>query len=353
MSYDENDDGIVSPAPAVSRLLVDGESGLALDADYLKDRARGTMLGLAAGNLLGLPVEGWWYHDIDDAFPGGLRDINPAEKFMPMDDDLAQAVELSEALLYSSVEDEIVNEFARRLVKWRQVNGRGCGYTTSEVVWRLERGDGVPHAASEVYEMRGGIAPNGGLMRCAPVALAHLRHPDRLIDDTAATCVVTHYAPSCQWSCLILNSAIALLTQGARPDLPALYRAALSDGAPDLAAIARRDGIPNVVINAIAGGERMPEGADWLQVQQSLIGHTLLALQVGLWAVETPLGLEDALVAVVSGGGDTDTNAAIAGAVLGARYGASAIPARWLECIPQLPRIKGLADDLLASEVPV
>ena len=349
MSYDENDDGIVSPAPAVARMLIDAAPEQAADADALQDRARGTMLGLAAGNLLGLPVEGWWYDDIESAFPGGLRDINPAEKFRDMDDDLAQAVDLAESLLDGGDEDELVEEFTRRLVKWRHDNGRGCGYTTSEVVWRLERGDGVPHAASEVYEMRGGIAPNGGLMRCAPVALARLRQPDHLISDTAATCVVTHYAPSCQWSCVILNSAIALLAQGTRPDLPALYRAAIADGAPDLAAIAREDGIPTAAFDAIAGGEQMPDGADWLRVDHVLIGHTLLALQVGLWAVETPLGFEDALVAAAGGGGDADTNAAVAGAVLGARYGASAIPARWLECIPQRQRIEGLADDLIAG----
>ena len=348
MTYDGNDEGIASPAPDVAHMLADAAREQAADADGLHDRARGTMLGLAAGNLLGLPVEGWWYHEIDAAFPDGLREINPAEKFRALDDDLAQAVELAESLLDDGDEDELVEEFTRRLVKWRHGNGRGCGYTTSEVVWRLERGDGVPHAASEVYEMRGGIAPNGGLMRCAPVALARLGHPDHLISDTAATCVVTHYAPACQWSCVILNAAISLLAQGMRPDLPALYRAAISDGAPDLAAIARRDRIPSVVFDAIAGDGSMPESADWLRVDQVLIGHTLLALQVGLWAAETPLGFEDALIGAASGGGDTDTNAAVAGAVLGARYGASAIPTRWLECIPQRQRIEGLAADLIA-----
>ena len=79
-----------------------------------------------------------------------------------------------------------------------------------------------------------------------------------------------------------------------------------------------------------------------------LIGHTLLALQFGLWAAATPLGLEEALIASVAAGGDTDTNAAVAGAVLGARYGASSIPERWLACVPQRQRIERLADDLLA-----
>ena len=48
-------------------------------------------------------------------------------------------------------------------------------------------------------------------------------------------------------------------------------------------------------------------------------------------------------------GGDTDTNAAVAGAVLGARYGAwRRSLERWLECVPERDRIEGLADALIA-----
>ena len=77
-------------------------------------------------------------------------------------------------------------------------------------------------------------------------------------------------------------------------------------------------------------------------------GRPLLAMSAGLRAAVTPPGFEDALVAMVSAGGDADTNAAVAGAVLGARYGASAIPQRWQNCIPQRARIERLADELLA-----
>ena len=51
---------------------------------------------------------------------------------------------------------------------------------------------------------------------------------------------------------------------------------------------------------------------------------------------------------IIEGGGDTDTNGAVAGAVLGARYGMSAIPERWLDCVPQRSRIEKLAFDLMA-----
>ncbi len=332
--------------------IVEGASNLAElissaqmpDSESLRDRSRGVMLGLAAGNLLGLPVEGSWYTDIDFWYPDGLDRIDPRELDSPFDDDLAQAVELAEALLS---EKDSESEFARRLMVWLRENGRGCGYTTRYVIGLMERGN--PLDAARISYERNPIAPNGGVMRCAPVALARFADPDALARDSASTCAVTHYALTCQWSCIIVNSAIALLIRGKEVDIEAIYSAAIADGAPGLACIANSDGIPTDVLDAAATGEDPPTDISWMRRDQRLIGHTLLAMQVGLWAAKTPLGLKDALVAVVGAGGDTDTNAAVAGAVLGARYGASSIPKEWVECIPQASRIEALADELLAS----
>ena len=334
-----NDPKVIVRAPNVSDLL-----GSALGCDEgLSDRARGVMLGLAVGNLLGLPVEGWGYGEIDREYPNGVVDVDPREVCCPMDDDLAQAVELSEALLKGG---DYVGEFGERLVDWARENGRGIGITTSRVISALEAGHRPPKAARIVYE-ESPIAPNGGVMRCAPVALARFRQPELLVSDSAATCVVTHYATASQWSCIIINAVIALLLRGAEPDLCALMAAASSDGCPALHDAALRDGIPSEVLASIVGGGPVFEDASWLRRDQKLIGHTLIAMQAGLWAAVTPLGFESALRQVVEAGGDTDTNGAVAGAVLGARYGASAIPERWLDVIPQRGRIEGLANGLV------
>ena len=337
------DPEIVTQAPQLARLLADTANAHPTDART--DRARGALLGLAAGNLLGLPVEGMWYYRIDQYYPDGLRDIDPREVNRPMDDDLAQAVDLGEALLAGG---DYARDFAERLIVWARENGRGMGYTTAEVIDELATGRPLPEPARVVYERRDRIAPNGGVMRCAPVAIARRGQPDLLVSDSALTCVVTHYAPTCQWSCIIVNAVISGLLNGATPDLPGLMAAARADGCPDLRAIAHADGIPSEALDAVADGQPLPPGLDWFRRDQRMIGHTLLTLEAGLWAAATPLDFEDALIASVSVGGDTDTNAAVAGAVLGARYGAAAIPERWLACIPQRARIEGLADGLLA-----
>ena len=111
---------------------------------------------------------------------------------------------------------------------------------------------------------------------------------------------------------------------------------------------ASHDGIPVEILDAIEDGAPMVEDASWLRQEQKLIGHTLLAMQVGLWSAVTPLGFESALRQIVEAGGDADTNGAVAGAVLGARYGASEIPQRWLDCVPERRRMESLADELAA-----
>ena len=337
-----NHPDIVSAAPTLSAMLAVAPAPHRADADILRDRSRGALLGLASGNLLGLPFEGAPHHLLT---PDEITQIAPAEARRPMDDDLAQAVDLAESLLSG---DDLASEFARRLIVWARENGRGMGITTDAAISELEAGKPFPEPARIVYERSNRIAPNGGVMRCAPVAIARRNHPELLVSDAAITCAVTHYAPACQWSCILVNAVIALLLNGGGADLPAMLAAAAADGCPDLAAIAHRDGIPADILDAMVSGDAIPPGIDWLRRDQRLIGHTLLCLQAGLWAAATPLNFEDALIAVVSAGGDTDTNGAVAGATLGARYGASAIPQRWQDCIPQRGRIEALADGLLA-----
>ena len=334
------DPNIVRRAPNVAGLL----GGAVHSADHVSDRARGAMLGLAVGNLLGLDLEGQWYQSIDQAYPDGVRDIDSRETHRPMDDDLAQAVELGEVLVDGG---DYVSRFAERLVVWAHENGRGMGFLTGDVIDQLEAGHTPPEAARIVYE-RNPIAPNGGVMRCAPVALARLQQPELLVSDSASTCVVTHYAVTCQWSCILVNAVIALLLRGVAPDLPALMAAGSADDAPDMLAVAERDDISTQVLANIAKGTPLTSDAFWLRQEQRHIGHTVLALQCGLWAAVTELDFETALRGIIESGGDTDTNGAVAGAVLGARYGASAIPQRWLECIPERQRIQSLADNLLA-----
>ena len=62
------------------------------------------------------------------------------------------------------------------------------GILTHRVIQELEAGHNPPEAARLVYKSYP-IAPNGGVMLCAPVALARHRQPEMHVTDSAATCV--------------------------------------------------------------------------------------------------------------------------------------------------------------------
>ena len=333
---------VVGATTNLTRFLTEAGDG-SPDMEQVRDRARGVMLGVAVGNLLGLPLESRTRQQIRELYPNGATEIRAEEMARPMDDDLAQAVELAEALLESG---DLTERFASRLIHWRRVNGRGMGRQTRQSIAQLEDKVAPPIAAYAVYRAKKGIASNGGIMRCAPVAIARWRQHQLLARDTADTCAVTHYAPACQWSCVIINSVVSLLLAGRPLDLSKLFAAARGDGCPDLVSVAQEAGVPTTVLASASRNRPAPGDTDWMQGRRGTNGHTLLTMQAGLWAATTPLNFEDALVALVSSGGDTDTNGALAGAVLGARYGASAIPMRWISLVAQRERLVHLADRL-------
>ena len=73
------------------------------------------------------------------------------------------------------------------------------------------------------------------------------------------------------------------------------------------------------------------------------MGWVRLALQNAFYQLRHATSLEGGVVDTVMSGGDTDTNAAIAGALLGAVHGEAAIPQQWrdavLNCRPELGRV--------------
>lgn len=90
----------------------------------LVDKSRGLMVGVAVGNLLGIPYEGgrWNRARIVAEFPDGIREI-AAKPGWPDDDDLAQSILLAEASIATDAYD--INDLARRFWKWGELNARG------------------------------------------------------------------------------------------------------------------------------------------------------------------------------------------------------------------------------------
>jgi ADP-ribosyl-[dinitrogen reductase] hydrolase len=125
-----------------------------------------------------------------------------------------------------------------------------------------------------------------------------------------------------------LNLTAAALLEGDKQPLTAALDA-VSAGAPD---------------SLVETLEPIPEGVDPDELQNS--GFVLHTLQTALFHALTADSAEDAIVNAVNGGGDADTIGAVAGAVAGARFGASALPERWLDALSGEDELRELARSL-------
>ena len=76
------------------------------------------------------------------------------------------------------------------------------------------------------------------------------------------------------------------------------------------------------------------------------MGYTLVTLSVALWAYWHATSFEEGLLAVVNAGGDADTNAAVACAILGAKYGYKAIPQEYIEGLIYKEQLEAICEKL-------
>lgn len=298
----------------------------------LRDRYRGALLGLAAGNSLGLCVEGWPSAEIRSRYPRGVREIDPEELKLPWDDDLAQAVIIAEAILEHDTLGH--DDLATRLMAWFESNGRGMGGQTRAVISALRQGMLPSEAARLVWERHGGQpAGNGAVMRCAPVAMRWPGNSTKLLRETANSARVTHHDPRCAWSAFAVNLAVAEALNGRTASIDSIADTLECAGVgPHTLRAARK----------VSG-----RSVERLRLDGAAIGFTLKAMQAGLWCLEHAADFEESLVAVIQAGGDTDTNGAVAGAILGALHGAGSIPDRWVVRIARANELISLADGLL------
>jgi ADP-ribosyl-[dinitrogen reductase] hydrolase len=290
----------------------------------LADRARGVMLGLAAGDALGAALE--WDHpdQIVARYGGPLRDMVASKlwRLGEWTDDTAMATALAESLAERSAYDE--NDVLARYLVWSRSAPKDIGATVSHSLARASSPEDARRAAADWHELSGGhSAGNGSLMRTAPIGIRFRDDPGAIERISRAESSLTHHDPLAGDACTFFNLTIAALLNGRTPPTSSSLVGQLAAGAPSLTA------------------EQL------LEPVQRQIGFVLTALQVAYWAAFSADGFEQAVVMAANLGGDADTNAAITGALAGARFGAGEIPQRWLEPLLARDHIAGLATRLL------
>ncbi|QSG02944.1 ADP-ribosylglycohydrolase family protein [Natranaeroarchaeum sulfidigenes] len=296
-----------------------------------RDQARGTLLGLACGDALGRPVE-FRSADRIAAEHGRLDEMvghgtwnQPAGTIT---DDTDQALCIARSLVEQQAFDPA--DIADRFVAWYDSGPFDIGGMTRRSLRRLKRGDAWDEAGQQVWadSSEGQNAGNGSVMRCPPLAILYATDWDRLAAVSRQSSQITHADPRCTDGCAVLNLTIAGLLEEAETPLQDALDYVGSD-APDELVTALRP---------LARGD----SPGTLETS----GYVVHSLQTALYDGLGEDSAEEAIVTAVNRGGDTDTIGAIAGAVAGARFGASELPDRWLNAIGDTDELEMVAERL-------
>lgn len=281
-----------------------------------EDTIAGVLLGTALGDALGLPHEGLSPQRIARRLHGaGLRHAMWRGRGL-LSDDTEHTAMVARALATSGGDvDGFRDTLAAQLRRWLLGLPPGIGLATLRSCTRLLLG--WSPARSGVHSAGNGPAMRSALLGIAATDDVHLQslvqactrisHTDPRAEDGAL--VVARYARA-----LARGTSTDGIVRTIRDDTFRAHTQRAWDAPADLEAFRRA-----------AGFERGVSG---------FIVHTVPA---AVYCVRTGSSVEDALERAVRLGGDTDTVAAIVGALVGAQAGASGLPRAWLDGIVDWP----------------
>lgn len=270
-------------------------------------RAQGCLLGQLAGDALGSLVEFKSPAEILTLYPDGVRKLEDGGTWDTIagqpTDDSEMALLLARMLVKAGTYDPAA---ARKEYQyWLSSGPFDCGMTISSGL----RGNPNPDSQA-----------NGAMMRISPLGIFGAGFElDQVAEWAMQDAVLTHSNKICQQANALFTVGIAhAIRSGCNRQ--ELYQS-IRQWAVDMT-------VDPALMGTIDKAASEPP-ADYVHQQ----GWVLIAFQNALYQLLHTPSLEEGVVDTIMRGGDTDTNAAICGALLGAVCGREAIPTQWLDCL--------------------
>ncbi len=299
-----------------------------------RDRFRGCLLGLAAGDALGTTLEfrpPGSFEPISDMVGGGPFDLQPGQ----WTDDTSMALCLATSLIERDGFDPM--DQMQRYVRWvgeGYLSSTGTcfdfGRTVARALAKFIRYHD-PYAGSTDPDTAG----NGSLMRLAPVPMYFAAELTEAIDRAADSSRTTHAAHEAVDACRYYAGLLVGALRGV--DKHTL----LSPHYCPIDGFWERDPLVHEIDRVAAGSFRFLDPPDIKGT-----GYVVDALEAALWAFHNADDFRAGALLAVNLGDDADTTGAIYGQIAGAHYGAEAIPNSWRTKLTMLTEITTLADQL-------
>lgn len=319
-----------------------------------------TILGLAIGDALGQPFE---FSDskkiIESGWKGELKGSSYGFKGMwnlkegQWTDDTKMALALAESLLEKNHFD--ADHVAGKYIEWVESGDlRGIGKRTQNAIYKMINGtppmkagdpsEGRPKPSFKILGDKrskdepglygvGDYCGNGTVMRCAPIGLFYhnVNDGDDRIKAAEHDATMTHDHADARDSSVALCSMIAMLASGY--DSNYIYDVIIDsnwEGTHVRDALKEAENLiknksEHAFVDAISLGTR---------------GTAHETLASAWFCFRSYDNYRDAVTASVLAGGDTDTRAAICGALAGTLYGLEGIPKEWVEQVEDTKRLQ-------------
>ena len=301
------------------------------------DLLKGTIYGQAIGDALGLGTEFMTDEDMAWNYPNGITHysdiIQDRHRKRWSIGDWTDDTDMMLCIANAIVKDKRVcyTSIAKNFKEWADDKPMGIGEHTYKVLTFADYVEKPFEASKMIWEMsRRKSAANGGLMRTSIVGLL----PNNVEEWSANICRLTHYDPRCVGSCVIVSQLIHSLVYDKEPI-----------NYDQMIEIANKydERIKEFIDFAFNNNDIKKLG---LQDRDSM-GYTLKTLAAGLWVYWHAQTFEEGLLAVVRAGGDADTNAAVACAILGAKFGFHTIPSEYVDGLIYLEQLDKVIEGLI------
>jgi ADP-ribosylglycohydrolase len=308
----------------------------------LHSRILGCLLGTAVGDALGLRREGLSRRRAERLYGGAP--LEPSLIFGRgfCSDDTEHTLIVGWALARCAGEPNRFEQLmASQLKKWLLTVPAGIGLGTLRACSKLVLGFG-PKCSGVAS------AGNGPAMRSALLGVC-ARSDDHLRELVRASTRLTHTDPRAEEGALLIAQAARVNTTDCNHE-PSQF---LQSAASDVQGTELRETL-GAAVQALAAGKSSREFADSQRWSRGISGYVNYTVPAALycWA-RWPNDFRQCVENAVLLGGDSDTVAAIAGAISGANLGAGAIPPSWRKRIAEWPRttqwMTRLADSLTQS----
>ncbi len=295
----------------------------------LRERYRGSLLGLAIGDAVGTTVEfspRGSFVTVTDMTGGGPFRLAAGQ----WTDDTSMALCLATSLLERECFD--ARDQMERYCQWAEAGHLSCtgscfdiGGTVASALRRF-RTTGEAFAGSKDQHSAG----NGSIMRLAPIPMFFFPDLDAVEANAANSSRTTHGTVECIDACRLFSRMICRALRGMPKEEVAYGDGDSFQGSEKIADIAR--GTYATKSDAAIRGT----------------GYVVESLEAAMWCFVNTDGFEAAILRAANLGEDADTTAAVCGQVAGAFYGAPGIPASWLDRVAQGADITRLADRMCA-----